>query len=149
MIPDRSVLQPILRAQGYSVTAARQLIVQVLWEQKPQTMAQIVDKVDGRIDRVSIYRTIKLFEQLGLVQRVNIGWKYQIELAGPFSHHHHHLTCINCHKVVAMSHPAAERLIHRLAAEYRFTATQHQLEIQGYCQQCQAKQVSASATLPD
>ncbi len=104
------------------------------------TMSKIVDEVNGRIDRVSIYRTIKLFESLGLAQRVNVGWKYQIELAGPFSHHHHHLTCLKCHKVIAIDDQRAERLIHRLAKEQNFRIEQHQLEIQGYCQDCAPSQ---------
>jgi Fur family ferric uptake transcriptional regulator len=139
MPTPKIILQQTLRDHGYSLTSARQLVVEVLWEQKPQTMSQIVNKINGRIDKVSIYRTIKLFEQLGLAQRVNLGWKYQIELAGPLSHHHHHLTCLHCHKVVAISHPAAERLIQRLADQHQFTVAHHQLEIQGYCQTCQHK----------
>jgi Fe2+ or Zn2+ uptake regulation protein len=141
-----NILRQSLRAHGYSLTSARQLVAQILWEQKPQTMAQIVAKADGRIDRVSIYRTVKLFEQLGLANRVNVGWKYQIELAGPLSHHHHHLTCLHCHKVIAINQPSIERLISRLSTEHNFQPTQHQLEIQGYCQKCQLKRSGAGGT---
>lgn len=139
MTLQQQLLKQILQQHGQSVTFGRQLLIDILWEQKPLTISQVVHKVDGRIDRASIYRTIKLFEKIGIIQRINIGWKYQIELAGPFSHHHHHLSCLNCHKMVAITDQELEKAIHAVANEHSFSLQQHQLEIQGYCQKCRPK----------
>lgn len=119
-----------------SLTRPRLMLISVLWEKKPQTMRQITEKIDERMDRVTVYRTIQTLEKAGLLQRVSLGWKYQIELAGPFSHHHHHLTCLKCRQVIAITDPRAEELLDELANEHNFQATQHQLEIQGYCSNC-------------
>jgi Fur family ferric uptake transcriptional regulator len=139
MSPDQSFVRQVLREHGLSLTRPRLMLIRVLWEKKPQTMRQITEKIDEHMDRVTVYRTIQVLEKAGLLQRVSLGWKYQIELAGPFSHHHHHLTCLKCRQVVAISDHRAENLLDKLAREHNFLATQHQLEIQGYCGKCQNK----------
>lgn len=100
-------------------------------------MRDLTLRLGGQIDRASLYRTIDLFERLGIVQRIYIGWKYKIELSDIFTHHHHHISCLGCGKVVAITEEnEIESLIHDLAARHGFSAQTHQLEIRGYCQQC-------------
>lgn len=96
----------------------------------------------GRIDRASLYRVISLFENLGIVERLYIGWKYKIELSGIFSPHHHHITCLKCGKLVVLKEDSEiEQLIASLAAKNHITAAHHQLEIQGYCEKCPPVQI--------
>ncbi len=126
-----------LKTAGYSTTAPRQLVFDLLLEQEPQSMHQLVERAEGRIDRASVYRTVKLFEQLGIVQRIYIGWKYKLELTDRFSHHHHHLSCLNCGRVIPIEDdPSVDTFIARAAQQYGFIAEQHQFEISGYCQNC-------------
>lgn len=133
------LLKKILRENAYSVTSARELVFELLWDQQPQTMHQLEQRAKGKIDRVSIYRTINLFEKLGLVQRIAIGWKYKVELSDVFTHHHHHISCLKCGKVVAIKEDATiEKLIQEFARKYNITAERHQFEIQGYCRHCRA-----------
>lgn len=95
----------------------------------------------GLLDRASLYRTVSLYERLGIVQRIYIGWKYKIELSDIFSHHHHHISCLRCGKIVAITdEDHIERLIMQLAKQHGFEAQSHQLEIRGYCQRCQGVQ---------
>lgn len=91
----------------------------------------------GKLDRASLYRTIGLFEKLGVVQRIYIGWKYKVELSDIFTHHHHHISCTHCGRIVAITEEDdIEQLISNLAAKHGFTAQQHQLEIRGLCKTC-------------
>lgn len=100
-------------------------------------MRELADRSKGRIDRASLYRTIGLFERLGLVQRIYIGWKYKIELSDVLTHHHHHLSCLHCGKTIAITEEAhIEAMISSLAQRHSFTATNHQLEVRGYCTDC-------------
>lgn len=99
-------------------------------------MRQLVARVRG-VDRSSVYRTVGLFERLGVVQRLNSGWKYKLELSDKFTAHHHHLTCTNCGRTVPLSEQELERFIELLAHSHGFRATAHQIEIQGLCQVCQ------------
>jgi len=122
------------------MTAARQYVCELLWSHEPQSMRDLTLRSHGVIDRSSLYRTVHLFEQLGLVQRIYIGWKYKIELSDIFTHHHHHISCLGCGKVVAMTEEAEiEQLISQLAARHDFIAQSHQLEVRGYCAVCGQK----------
>ena len=98
-------------------------------------MHELVERT-AAIDRASAYRTIELFEQLGIVQRLNTGWKYKIELSDKFTDHHHHVTCIQCGKTVAMNEQELEKFIEQIAHQHGFAPTAHQIEIQGLCQNC-------------
>lgn len=100
-------------------------------------MHELVERT-ASIDRASVYRTIELFEQLGIVQRLNTGWKYKIELSDKFTDHHHHVTCVQCDKTVAMNEQELERFIEQIAHHHGFVPTAHQIEIQGLCQACQS-----------
>lgn len=138
------LLQKVLRDNGYSLTNARKLIIDILWESEPQSTNELIKKLHGKIDRASLYRNITLFEKLGLIQRVYIGWKYKIELSDVFSNHHHHISCLKCGKIKAIhEEDEIENLIHSLADKYGISADRHQLEIQGTCQECQKRNPSS------
>lgn len=100
-------------------------------------MRELSELSKDLIDRASLYRTVSLFESLGLVQRIYIGWKYKIELSDAFTHHHHHISCLGCGKIVAViKEEEIETLIDDLAKRHGFTDSNHQLEIRGYCSSC-------------
>lgn len=130
----------ILVENGQSVTKARLHTFQLLLHEKPQSMQQLIQKAAGEVDRVSIYRNIELFERLGIVKKVYIGWKYKVELSDMFTSHHHHLLCLGCGKVVDIEDERhIEAFIQRVAGEQGFTVRGHQFEIEGYCQTCTLK----------
>jgi Fur family transcriptional regulator, ferric uptake regulator len=135
---SKNLLQKILKDNGYSLTKPRQLVCEFLQDNDPLAMRELVNKAGGRIDRASLYRTVALFEKLGIVQRIYIGWKYKIELSDIFTHHHHHISCLKCGKIVAITEEdKIEQLIANLAAKHNFVAQNHQLEIRGLCPNCQ------------
>lgn len=100
-------------------------------------MYELYDLAKGQLDRASLYRIITVFEELGIVQRINIGWKYKIELSDKFAEHHHHLTCLKCHKVIPINEHELESFISNLAGSHEFKPVEHQIELQGYCKDCQ------------
>jgi len=126
-----------LERKNLSLTTPRKLIFQVLDTNEPLTIAEIIKACNGQIDRVTVYRTIKLFEKLQIVQKLNIGWKYKIELSDPYQLHHHHMTCTRCHKVLALPEDKILETRLKFLAKYgNFTAIDHQIEIRGICQVC-------------
>lgn len=141
MVDDRQLqFKELLRTNDFSVTKARLLVFDLLLGKEPQTMHELYDLVDGRIDRASLYRVIDLFERLGVVERLQSGWKYKLELSDSFSLHHHHITCVTCGKVLPITEEEdIESLISKLADRYGVQAVRHQLEIQGVCQDCRLK----------
>src|ERR1700759_5537066 len=95
-------LQTTLKDHHQSLTAARVHVFEALQGHEPQTMHPIVEACRGGPDRASVYRAIALFERLGIVQRLQMGWKYKLELSDAFTHHHHHLTCLRCGRIIPL-----------------------------------------------
>ena len=127
----------VLRAADMKLTTARQLVFSSLLQRHPQTIAELIDSCTPSIDRVSVYRTIDLFERLGIIRRLQIGWKYQIELSDAFHDHHHHMTCELCGKTTALPEDVAlERRLHQAAAAQGFQVREHQLDLTGICADC-------------
>ena len=82
------------------------------------------------IDRASVYRTVALFEQLGIVQRLQMGWKYRLELSDDFHEHHHHLHCVSCGQTTALPEDnELEKSLHAMAQAHNFQLQSHQLEL--------------------
>jgi Fur family transcriptional regulator, ferric uptake regulator len=131
-------LQQHLKEHGYSLTKPRLRVFQALQGSEPQTMHELVVACDGA-DRASVYRTVTLFEQIGVIQRLQIGWKYKLELSDAFSHHHHHVTCLKCGRIVSFDESAElQRELAQIAANAGFAIKSHQIEIQGLCPACKA-----------
>lgn len=134
-------LAETLKKAGYSLTVPRKALFSALQSGTPRTMRELTFDLASIMDRASIYRTIDLFEELGIVVRVQQGWKYKIELSDIFSPHHHHITCINCNKIVSFDEPEGfESMVNALATSNGFVPKSHNLEISGLCPACQATQ---------
>ena len=129
-------LKSLLKANDLSVTKQRMGIFNILLGRGPIAMQELIRLVDKKYDRASIYRTISLFNTLGITQRLKIGWKYKIELTDKFSDHHHHMACLKCGKVIDINEQLFEKLIDQMTAEHHFHAVQHQVEVQGICSVC-------------
>ena len=121
-----------------SVTYQREVVFWALLDKEPMSMNQLIEIcIEQGIDRASVYRTVTLFEKLGIVQRLQIGWKYKLELSDSFQRHHHHLTCLKCGRMIPFDEdPALEKKLLQIARAEKFTMQGHQLEIQGLCQDC-------------
>lgn len=129
----------ILKNNGLSVTKQRLLVFNILEGREPLTMYELYGLAKGQLDRASLYRIVAVFESLGIVQRVTIGWKYKLELSDKFADHHHHLTCLKCHKIMSIRGKDLEAFINGLGASHDFQPIEHQVEIQGYCKECTPK----------
>lgn len=140
MTTAQDYLQQTLKNNGYSVTAARLTVFTALEDSEPQTMEQLVKKVSMSVNRASVYRIVDLFEKVGVVQRLQIGWKYKLELSNEFQEHHHHLICVNCEKITSFKEPEnLDYLLGKIAEREDFTLQNHQLELQGLCSNCSQK----------
>jgi Fur family ferric uptake transcriptional regulator len=133
-------LSAVLKQHSYSLTKPRLLVFETLYNQDPLTMNQIVASCIDKIDRASIYRTITLFEQIGIIHRLQLGWKHKFELSDDFHAHHHHFTCVICGGITTLHEDAdLEKRLEHLANAQNFKMQGHQIEIQGVCKDCNKK----------
>jgi Fur family ferric uptake transcriptional regulator len=129
-------LEVIFARKSLRMTTPRQLVFESLrGSEMPLAIGDIIKKCPS-IDRVSIYRTIELFGELGIVEVVPTGWKQRYELTSPFKSHHHHLYCTNCHKLIDIHSKRLEQLVASIAKESGFIADEHKFEVSGLCNKC-------------
>ncbi len=129
-----------LTDNNYHVTKAREATFKLLIHSEPQTMAEILARAVG-VDRVSIYRNVELFEKLGIVHRVYVGWKYKLELSDKFIAHHHHISCLKCGLLMDIKdEKEIANFITAVSAKFDLEPIRHQFEIEGLCAECRAKQ---------
>lgn len=129
----------VLKNNGYSQTKPRQVVFEAMQKNQPLTQAQLANKLEKKIDRASVYRSLELFERLGIIQKVWLGYKSHLELSELFSAHHHHLTCYNCGAVIAVEDRELENHLVSIAAGFGFSPQNHQVEINGICLACSKK----------
>lgn len=137
MVANTTIFASILKGNGHSMTTARRAVFETLSQHESMTMNELAKALDNVCDRASVYRTIELFEELNIVQRVPIGWKYKLELSNIFRGHHHHAVCLKCERVMEFNEtPEIETALAGLAANLDFKISEHSLELQGYCARC-------------
>jgi Fur family ferric uptake transcriptional regulator len=130
----------IIANNGYRLTDAREATFRLLVSSEPQSVRELLKKAYGSIDRVSVYRSLSLFEKLGIVHRIYVGWKYKLELSDEFVEHHHHLSCLDCGKVIDIQDEKhIDEFIDSVAAKVGFKPRRHQFEVDGYCKECALK----------
>lgn len=131
------ILETVLRNNSLHVTTARRRVFVALYGKEPQSMNELHKATRHDINRTSVYRVIELFEALGVVHRIQIGWKYKVELSDLFVEHHHHASCVQCGRIFAIKEDVRiERMIAEIACLNGIHRPTHQLEIQGYCEHC-------------
>lgn len=131
------IFREVLTNNKCRITKARLETFRLLAVPEPQSMNEIITRAKGRVDRVSVYRTIDLFERLGIITRIQYGWKYKIELSDIFIGHHHHMSCLRCSNTIGIEEEAhIDELIEQLSHKVGFTPTRHVFEVEGYCQSC-------------
>ena len=90
----------------------------------------------SKVSRASVYRTIPLLLECGLieeVERIDKHAHYEKVLG---KQHHDHMICMKCGKVIEFFSPTLEMLQSELCQKESFTGIRHNLEILGYCGRC-------------
>lgn len=129
----------LLKQNGHFVTKPRLRLFAILQKRPALTMQQLIVLLKKH-DQVTVYRNIDLFEKLGIINRIRLGWHTKIELSDVFIHHHHHFSCLKCGLVINLpENQIIEQQIAVLGASQKFKAVDHQLEIRGLCQNCTRK----------
>jgi Fur family transcriptional regulator, ferric uptake regulator len=141
MIDSKDFLGKI-RSAGYKVTPQRKAIVEAILEADksltPQELHATLARKNPDIGLVTVYRTIDVLDQLGLLCQFQPGGNARSFKAG-LAEHHHHLVCRGCGDVVDFTGRCPTELETRLEQETGFIITNHRLEFAGYCRDCRVQ----------
>jgi Fur family ferric uptake transcriptional regulator len=136
-----STLTRRLRRQARKITGPRQAILEILRRQPhPLTNKEILAALPrGHCDLATIYRSMHLLEEMGLVKRFDFGdGAARFEMVGENDDgHHHHLVCRRCTGVVEIEECLLSEIDSRIATANGFTNVTHKLEFFGICPRCQ------------
>jgi Fur family transcriptional regulator, ferric uptake regulator len=132
-----------LAEAGHRRGGARHAIIELLDEQACALSAvEIQDALSERrreVSRASVYRVMEELEEVGLLQRVEVGQgivRYEPLRHGPG--HHHHLVCEQCGRLQPFTDGALERAISRLSERVPLRVSEHEIVIRGACESCVA-----------
>jgi Fur family ferric uptake transcriptional regulator len=141
MVFTEKRIASILRHNGYRLTAQRRGVLDVIAQtQEHLTPAALYEKVRRRypgIGLVTVYRTLDLLTQLGLICEVHAGDSCRSYLLRKPSEHHHHLICFDCGTVADFAGCDLSRSVKRITEETGFEVDSHLVEYVGRCRECQ------------
>lgn len=134
------VLLQSLVEGGHRLTPARQAIVAALVESHghitADELALRVREAAPRVGRMTVYRTLDLLCDRGLVRPVFLGTgaaHYVLMDGGS----HHHLICTRCQRVIDFDRCQESALAGSLGRQFNFAVQGHLLEVYGLCEACQ------------
>ena len=141
---DLDRLKELLIKNGYKVTKQRELIFDTLVKSEdshlsPEELHEIVNLKDKDIGIATVYRTLLLFEELGIVYKLDFDdnrYRYEI-VSEDEKHHHHHLICSSCSKVIEVKGDLLDNVETDIEKTYNFKIKDHDLKFYGLCSECQ------------
>jgi len=130
----------ILREHGYKLTPQRHAVLDVIAHTQghltPEAIHEKVLVHKPGVGLVTVYRTLTILAELGLVCRVHGGVNCRSYLMRRPTGHHHHLICSRCGRVVDFTGCSLTELEQRLSQETSFDINGHLLEFYGLCPDC-------------
>lgn len=131
-----------LEDRGWRFTKQRQAILLKASEYKghfdPESLYLAMREKGIKASRASVYRTLNLLYECGLVEKVRKTRQGTIYEQSIGRKHHDHMVCIRCGKNIEFYSEKLEKLKQKICTEMDFIGTNHNLEIRGYCRNCQA-----------
>jgi Fur family ferric uptake transcriptional regulator len=118
-----------IRGLGYKATPQRLAVLRALAAEQHQSLGEIRARCP-EVGLVTIYRTLDLLSEVGVVRRLELGGGPRYELA---EDHHHHLICESCGAVSEFERCPLD--LRRLRG-MDFEVSSHTLEIYGRCAKC-------------
>ncbi|MGQ0623586.1 MAG: Fur family transcriptional regulator [Sporichthyaceae bacterium] len=130
----------LLRTRGYRLTPQRELVlaaVSDLGHATPEQVCAHVQQTASGVNISTVYRTLELLEELGLVRHAHLG--HGAPSYHPAGHDAHlHLVCRDCGTVTQIEAATAAPLVARLRAEAGFDVDLEHFAIYGRCRSCAA-----------
>ena len=134
-IDPRPNITAVLEDQGFRSTAPRRAIIHILENKQDGFTAEEISRDLPGVGRATIFRTIKLLMESGLVCRLNLADgapKYSLSRIG----HHHHTVCVQCGIVGDFRAATVEHLMRTLADDIPGDVVGHRIELHIICGGC-------------
>ena len=146
-------------AQGMRLTRQRKILLDLIDKTgqhlDAERLYQLAQEKDPKLNRVTVYRTLKLLKEGGLVDELDLmhqaGEQHFYETRR--KQEHAHVICLSCGKVEEFFGEPLQRLRKQIEAHFGFQIVLARTEVGGYCSHCQSLRAqelerAAAATRP-
>lgn len=128
-----------LAAKGLRITSQRQAIIDAVFStQEHFTAEQLLDwarQKDASVSRATVYRTLPLLTESGLVREMDLGKDYKFYDPNYAEHpNHNHIICEDCEKIVEFESEKIEKLENEISHQLGFSIKSKWLQIAGNCE---------------
>jgi len=135
-----NIIEEKCKLKGVRLTDQRKIIAQIMSDSKEKYGSQDhpdvdelhkrVSKIDSKISIATVYRTVKLFEESGIVEKHDFkGGKARYEKSP--DEHHDHLIDINSGQIIEFVDKDIEKLQNEVAKKLGYKLVDHKLELYG------------------
>ena len=135
-----SKIEEKCKEKGVRLTDQRKVIAKVMSDSKEtygskdhpdvDELHKRVSKLDNKISIATVYRTVKLFEESGILTKHDFkGGKARYEAS--IESHHDHLIDIKTGQIIEFVDEDIEKLQHKVAEKYGYKLVDHKLELYG------------------
>ncbi|HZO53680.1 MAG TPA: transcriptional repressor [Bryobacteraceae bacterium] len=140
-------IQGSLKERGIRLTRQRQILLELIDKSgkhlDAETLFQMAREHDPKLNRVTVYRTLKMLKQGGLVDELDLmhlgGDQHYYETR--MKQEHAHVICLRCGKVEEFFGEPLQRLRRQVEQNLGFNVLIARTEIGGYCVNCQAQRL--------
>lgn len=121
-------------ARGLRMTEQRRVLARVIGEAEDHPAVEEIyaraSAIDARISLATVYRTVKLFEESGILDKLEFG-DGRARYEDAERDHHDHLIDVSTGRVIEFIDPEIEALQEKIAARLGFRLIGHRLELLG------------------
>ena len=140
-----------LHKTGFRLTNQRATIIDIMQNTGKHLSADEIyihsRTVNPSVSLTTVYRTLDLFSQIGVVQKFDFGdgkARYELINDSPKKEHHHHLICLRCKTIIDYAQFIDEELElinkteKKLSKKLNFKITHHIIHLYGLCEKCRS-----------
>lgn len=149
--------QELLRQRGVRLTRQRRILLDLIDHSgrhlDAESLYQLAKERDPKLNRVTVYRTLKLLKEGGMVDELDLmhyaGDQHYYETR--LKQEHAHIVCLRCGKVEEFFGEPLHKLRKQVEAHLGFEIILARTEIGGYCPLCQslrAQEMAEAAAQP-
>lgn len=130
----------ILRKNGYKITYQRKEIVDLLLKNidtflSCEDMQVMVQDYEMPMNLSTIYRNMEAFQACDLVHKYTTKAGIALYKLSCVDHHHHHITCMKCHKTTSIDYCPME-VFKKISNDNEYELVDHSIELFGICKDC-------------
>src|SRR5579885_1301492 len=135
--------QEVLRQRGVRLTRQRRILLDLIDQSgrhlDAESLYQLAKEKDPKLNRVTVYRTLKLLKEGGLVDELDLmhygGDQHYYETR--LKQEHAHIICLRCGRIEEYFGGPLQHMREQIEAQFGFEIMIARTEVGGYCAHCQ------------